>query len=452
MPAAPAKKADPVKENGTAATGWGDTFRNLLPQLIPALIGTVGAVSLVAVVGGAIAWNRFNAAELPADQAVAALPQSALLAVGVGALVGFLLLGAGAVVVVSQVEDRGPYKRRWGLLSLVAGAMTYAILLVPNEVPGVRKGLPVEAKVFLVGMIVVALLLGGVLLGWRGNDPRGAPALQKLVFGAVPLEGAKGLRVLLRRMCWLSPTCPSGGWLRRLLTTKPQTAVARLMMMLFAGEVLFAAVLGVLVDPWLGVTLLIGGVLGAICLLIGDRQRKGFTDYGLAVFVSVVVFGGATEAMKARYDPKVQPAAVIRADDPPGGGLCGIYVTENDKRLYLARIEPDADDKRLPVRDSGRIIFVPHDEVVALAIGPPMPLGNALDRAAALRRELTRDATPARPAAPSPKTVVTTRKRTANGVETIRQQTRTITRPIPTPTPTPAPPDDKPPPCIPPGS
>jgi hypothetical protein len=112
--ATPTPKATPT---------FGETLRGLLPQLVPALIGTVGAVSLVAVVGGAVTWNRFNAAELPADQAVAAPPQSELLAVGLSALVVFLLLGAGAVVVISQVEKRGPYQRRWGLLSLVAGGM-----------------------------------------------------------------------------------------------------------------------------------------------------------------------------------------------------------------------------------------------------------------------------------------------------------------------------------------
>jgi hypothetical protein len=225
------------------------------------------------------------------------------------------------------------------------------------------------------------------------------------------------------------------------------------MMLLFAGELVFATVLGLAVDPWLGVTLLIGGVLGAICLLIGDREgTTGFVDYGLAIFVSVVVFGGATQAMKARYDPKVQPAAAIRADDPPGGGLCGIYVTENDKRLYLARIEPNAHDKRLPVHDSGRIFFVPHDDIVALAIGPPMPLRDALDRAAALRRELSHDAIPTKPPAATPETVVTTTTTTANGVETTRQLTKTVPGPTPAPTPQPPPPAGDPEPCAPPVS
>ena len=410
----------------------GATLRSLLPQLVPAFIGTIGAVSLVAVVGGAITWNRFNAVELPADQAVAALPQSALLAVGISALIVFLLLGAGAVVVVSQVEDRGPYKRRWALLTLVAGAMLYAILLVPNEEPGIRKGLPLGWKIFLGVMIFVALVLGGILLGWRSNDARGAPALKRLVFGDPPAPDAKGVRAKLRHFCWLNPRCASGGWLRTLLTTDPPTAVARLMMLLFAAEVVFAAVLGILVDTWLGLTLLIGGVLGAICLLIGDRDRQTFADYGLAIFVSVVVFGGATEAMKARYDPKVQPAAVIRVGEQPGSGLCGVYVTENDERLYLARLRPDENHRRLPAEDSGRIFFVAAKDVAALSIGPPMPLEAATVRASELRKELTLDAKPVRPEAPKPETIVITRTSKAGGVETVRQRTRTVPGRAPT--------------------
>jgi hypothetical protein len=415
------------KPSATATPMFGETLRGLLPQLVPALIGTVGAVSLVAVVGGAVTWNRFNAAELPADQAVAALPQSELLAVGVSALIVFLLLGAGAVVVISQVEQRGPYQRRWALLCLVAGGMIYAILLVPNEQPGVLKGLSVPAKLFLVGMIVVALVLGGILLGWRSGERDSAPALRRLVFGDPPADAnAKGVRPWLRRMCWLSPKCTSGGWLRRLLTTDPPRAVARLMMILFAGELVFAVLLGTFVDVWLGVTLVIGGVLGAICLLVGDRDRPTFTDYGLVVFVSVVVFGGATQAMQARYDPEVQPAAVIRVGEEPGSGLCGLYVTENDKRLYLARIRPDRRHKRLPAADSGRIFFVTHAEIAALSIGPMMSLETASIRASELRKELALDAKQVRPEAPKPRTLVVTRTSKADGVTTTRQITSTL--------------------------
>jgi hypothetical protein len=74
-------------------------------------------------------------------------------------------------------------------------------------------------------------------------------ALRQFVFGDPPDRlDARGFRARLR-VCWLSPRCRSGGWLRRLLTTDPRTAVARLMMILFAGELVFAAALGVAVDP-----------------------------------------------------------------------------------------------------------------------------------------------------------------------------------------------------------
>lgn len=399
------------------------TLRGLVPNLLTTVLATVGVVGFVAVVGGAITWNRFNAVELPADQAVAALPESQLVAIGIAALVFFLLLAAGAVVVVGQLEHRGPGRRRWALLTIVAFGMTYAILIVPGDTPESRIGIPVLHKVVLVALIVLAWALAFVLLGWRSNDDGSAPALKRWICGDQPGPGEEWRRQWLRRLCQLNPGRPTGGWARTLLSTDPAQATARLMMMLFGAELLFALVLWRAYDPWLGATLLIGGVLGAICLLIADRDRSGFGDYGLAIFMSVVIFGGATEAMQARYRPRVQPAALIRVGEEQGKGLCGLYVTENDDRVYLGRLRPDPRDAALPARDSGRIFFVDRDKVAAVSIGPRMSIQDATKRASQLRAELVVDAAPP---APERATVVTTRRFKRRGVEVEEQRTQTV--------------------------
>jgi hypothetical protein len=416
----PAAEGSPPEQSGVWAT-----VRDLVPNILTALVGAVGVVGFVSVVGGAITWNRFNSVELPADQAVAALPKSELVTIGVSALVVFLLLGAGAVVLVGQIERRGPGQRRWVLLTLVAIGMTYAIWLVPTRALADRIGVPTLQKVMLTALIALAWALAFVLLGWRSNEPGGAPALKRWLCGDEPTDG-RWKRPWLRKLCQLNPTHEKGGWARTVLTVHPAHATARLMMLLFAAEILFAAVLWLAYDAWLGSTLLIGGVLGAICLLIGDRDRKSFGDYGLAIFVAVVIFGGATEAMKARYRPQVQPAALIRVGEQQGEGLCGLYVTENSDRVYFGRIRPDRKDPALPARNSGRIFFVDRKKVAALSIGPLMSIEDAVKRASQLRAELVVDTEP--PAQPH-ETIVSTRRFKKAGVTHEVQSTRTVTVP-----------------------
>lgn len=415
---------DPAAGQEKPAGVWA-TVREQLPSLLTALVGAVGVVGFVAVVGGAITWNRFNSVELPADQAVAALPKAELVAIGVAALVVFLLLGAGAVVLVAQIENRGAGQRRWALLTLVALGMTYAIWLVPSRAFVTQVGIPTLQKIGLTALIVVAWVLAFVLLGWRTNEDGRAPALKRWICGDLPGPGQRWPRRWLRRLCQLNPSHPTGGWGRRLLTPDPATAVDRLMMLLFAGELAFAVVLWLAYDAWLGATLLIGGVLGAICVLIADRERDGFGDYGLAIFLSVVIFGGATEAMKARYRPEVQPAALLRVGEQEGKGLCGLYVTENDDRVYLGRLRPDRRHPSLPLRDSGRIFFVDRKKVAALSIGPLMSIQDAIKRASQLRAELVVDAQPAT----APAEAIVTTRHFRHGTVVEEQQTSTVTVP-----------------------
>lgn len=413
-------------EAGAEPAGTMAMLRGLVPQILTALAGTLGTVGFVAVVGGAITWNRFNAVELPADQAVAAFPEAELVAIGVSSLVVFLLIGAGAVVMIKQIEQRGPCERRWGLLTLVAGGMVFAIWLVPDRTPSGRVGVSDLEHAGLTALIFVAWALAFVLLGWRRREQ--AQKLAWLVFGRVGATDTRDvrawLRARLRRLARLRPGRETGGWFRTLLTTDCKVATARLMMILFGAELLFAWLMWVLYDAWLGATLLIGGVLGAICLLIADRPgRQGFAGYGLAIFASVIVFGGATEAMRARYRPEVQPAALIRTGEEQGKGICGLYVTENDDRVYIGRLRPDRDDPALPAVDSGRIFFVDKERVSALSIGPLMSIRAATARASELRAELVVDS---QPAAPPEETVVVTRRFERRGIEVEQQRTRVV--------------------------
>jgi hypothetical protein len=73
---------------------------SLALQLVPVLGGTAGFVAFVAIIGGAIEWVRFDAAGLPATQAVYATPEGELVVAGAWDLAVFVLLGLLAVLVV----------------------------------------------------------------------------------------------------------------------------------------------------------------------------------------------------------------------------------------------------------------------------------------------------------------------------------------------------------------
>lgn len=73
---------------------------------LPAIAGGISFVGLVAVLGAAITWVRFAAAQLPADQAISKIPKSDLVGIGAVSLVAFMILGLLAVLTVYLLQRR----------------------------------------------------------------------------------------------------------------------------------------------------------------------------------------------------------------------------------------------------------------------------------------------------------------------------------------------------------
>ncbi|HEY2537769.1 MAG TPA: hypothetical protein VGI24_12415, partial [Solirubrobacteraceae bacterium] len=65
--------------------------------IVGAVVGGVGVVGFVAVVGGMVVWLRFDSLNLPADTAVAAIPRTNLIVIGLSTLIPFLILAFAAV-------------------------------------------------------------------------------------------------------------------------------------------------------------------------------------------------------------------------------------------------------------------------------------------------------------------------------------------------------------------
>lgn len=125
----------------------------------------------------------------------------------------------------------------------------------------------------------------------------------------------------------------------------------------------------ILQEWWLGVSLSIVFVVGAGLWRIAGLRRERFIFLGMAVFISVPLFGALMLMVRNLAEPQVQAVALIRSSDGPDEAIQGLYVTESSDRVYFANVATEGcTDKVTPA--SGRLLWVPKSEVVAMSIGP----------------------------------------------------------------------------------
>jgi hypothetical protein len=146
----------------------------------------------------------------------------------------------------------------------------------------------------------------------------------------------------------------------------------------------------ILQEWWLAIALGAVALLGAALWQIASLSKEGFVWYGLAVFISVPLFGTAMLMASNADEPKVQPMAMIRSTDGPDEAIQGLYVTEADDRVYFANVATEGCKNR--VRDnSGRLLWVPKKEVLAMSVGPL----QGVEEAGKTALEMSYDLTPA---------------------------------------------------------
>jgi hypothetical protein len=139
-------------------------------------------------------------------------------------------------------------------------------------------------------------------------------------------------------------------------------------------------------EAWLAAAVGVAAVLAAGCLAVAAASGDRFAPYGIAVIVSVALFGGATAILRAVNSPEMQPVAAILDDGQP---LCGVYVGESDDRLWVAHVElAELAHERRPAPRRGQLVPVALDRVRERVIGPLQPVARAQDQALELRDEL----------------------------------------------------------------
>jgi hypothetical protein len=421
------EKSPDKKDEEEHSRTWLDLLQRIGGTVAPAILTAGGFVGFLAFAGSIIVWTRFQAAEVPPDQAVAAYPRGELVAVASALLLIFGFVGVLAVLILFLVNPKGEASIgvSRALLGLLAVEGLAAIFLVDRPWDQ-DKVLALELFMLPLFVALWATFLyerenlgaesdGGKsgslpLVGDTFQDILPDYLLRSAFVNRTILAVSLTIIVSLVLALWISLEWVAIGalavicagptaWLiwKLAVSERPKTRT------LDRGEIPFERQGQVLI----GVLLLLGAIVPSVLLssrwlpfslfaavaLIAAVWRvaviaDSFMWFGLAVFISVPLFGTITGIVRNVADPQVQPVALIRKDDGPDEAIQGIYVTETDDRVYFATVATEGCTDEL-VPNSGRLLWVPKSDVVAISIGPPQSVDDAAKTALEMSYALT---------------------------------------------------------------
>jgi hypothetical protein len=365
-----------------------------------ALVALLSSAGIVTATGGAVLWARFHASQLPADQAVAAVPSHELVAVGAVALVGFVIGGVVALVGVYALDstgEPGPRTRR-GLVALMFGEIAVAVFYGASGAIDVL----VLVAAFAAAALILLLLLDDLAAMSLPDQPdwlrrlrdwlwaqtfAGVGTLERIRRGLEIVVLAGGVFVIARADQWIWPILYFV--LASLLVVWPWRVIGNgaLRRLLGVALLVYGATALIRFDGSLAVVTAAALLLGFVNLGIAKATGQRFAFYGVAVFASVVLFGGALSYVRSIDNPKLQAVAALLKDG--AAPVCGLYITETDSRLYLARVDVVREDGRTQVVDrSGRMLSIPRSQVQRTDLGPLQDVTRAQAHALDLRDEL----------------------------------------------------------------
>jgi flagellar biosynthesis chaperone FliJ len=158
----------------------------------------------------------------------------------------------------------------------------------------------------------------------------------------------------------------------------PKGSPMRSVSLVVAGLVAF--VVAWRVDPWICAPVAASLVLALCCFAIGRLHPRRFFWLGISIFASVALFGAVLTYSRDLNAPSAQGAAVLLKN---GCAVQGLWIGESSKRVFLARVDPDAAKP-----GDGRIFSLESSQVVSSSIGKLVRVGDANGQAGALRMEL----------------------------------------------------------------
>jgi hypothetical protein len=405
--------SDGVDASGNRpSAGAGGTSSQVIDLAIrfsAVLVGAVASLGFVAFVGAVILWSRFEAAQLPADRAVALQPRADLVAVGAIALVLFALGGLVAVLLLYLLDRQGTASLRTRTGLLVVLALEVAAAFVVEEWER-RDWVAVVAAV--AGVVALAALVERAAWWYDRNAERPYRKLAQRAW-AVFCSGVAGVD---RALLWLAVAAAAAAVVavavvdpalpRYAVTVAALAAVAAVarrarggpertwaVVVLALGALMSAGIVLVRENDWVAQVAGVALVLTAANLGVAKGTGRRFAWYGVAVFASVVLFGASFHFLRALEDPQAQGVALLRTNDAEP--ICGVFVGETEDRIYYARVDLAGRGSGRRLRnDSGRLLWAPRDRLVSWALGPLEPARRAQDTALRMRRELALDREP----------------------------------------------------------
>lgn len=340
----------PETAASTPPDPWQPWAIGRLQAFLTTVLGAVASLGFVAFVGGVLMWARTKALGLPADDVVAVVPRRDLIATGASALALFALAAVVAIGLVYLFDRYGvPGRRtRLSLLALMTVELVVAILYADPD--------PTEVIVGGGLLVLVICGLGGILFFRTGifiaapfpspPPPSATPTptpptddwsgLQESILDGVREWGAAAAAADPAPTPTPTPTPER--------STQPSSVDGDLRLTIIGSTVVLALMIFGSVGVWfvfdrwwVVVSVALAFTLHLVTVAVARASGTSFGGTAAAVLIGVVVFGACVSALRYWQDKPVQAVVALRADE--ADPVCGIYVTEADDRMYLARID-----------------------------------------------------------------------------------------------------------------
>jgi FtsZ-binding cell division protein ZapB len=352
----------------------------LLPVLT--VIGTgIGAIGFVIFFGGFIVWARFNAAGLPANEAVARVPRSDLVATGASFLVPALLAALGAVALAVAGWDLAIGSRR----------RAQAREADEDRLSATRFIAGLEAELSQTKREISRLQARIEELKEEADQaapqsPERANAQLERDEAEIELRKYKTCTHQLESVDIPTARQAQLAAAERKAEVKDQNRLEQASQiilgaipMVLAGGIVIGLGLGGM-KFWYGV-LAIGVAVATVGMaIVVASMTRHFAWYTLCVFLGVGVTIAAATFARTQSNVKISPIAALTGAAP----VTGFYVAETSDSIYfgvpeIPQLDADGDELTFD-HSAATLVRVPKASVSGLTVGPLMGEDDAYRR------------------------------------------------------------------------
>jgi ABC-type multidrug transport system fused ATPase/permease subunit len=305
-------------------------------MLLAAIGGGIGVLGFVAFFGAAILWVRLDQAGLPANEAVALIPRSVLLATGAKFLVPSLLLALAFTALLFLIEA-------WTISYSTSSLQeAEAALKEKREIAQARHREATAATKKAEERLSAALraqkavdelaateTLDAAVLEKSKQSSEAAAASAAEICQRTMADAQEAERELLhwereyeeQRLAVCDDVEKRRKYLRRVLIILLFGLAALITFIVFSIELGYGRI---------AILALILGAMITICVTV--LERYGFAWFALVSFLAIGILSGFLTYYRTVGDPKVEPAAVLRTGGAP---IVGFFVAQTSDRVYL---------------------------------------------------------------------------------------------------------------------